>query len=806
MSNTTNNQDDLFDLERYKEKLSDNLLGFITQLQTIAEVKNDEIVSTIKGLGDVALFIANYKKAHQALRLSKGNLESNLPTRLQMLEEMKDVEESALTTDHKLFISNFKLEVTTCLFRMIVLIEALEAQVSNTSENEHVYIYQQIQKMSLGDLFPIDTFENRDENSNDQFYECTKNDNEWTCKLVTDKDEDFDSSSPTEKEIQINGLPDSFYFIFKKNGDRNEDGSKFAEVELDEAQEKEIATQLCEFLNGLASLSSTPAEEDIKKLTDILSTYNYQYMVGEFENALYLKKHFSDMTDYFIFNHKMKEMSFFGTNHQWLWRYSEGRQDLFRNVGTNEYFVPALKAQDRYKNMIRLAVNHMNSASIASYSKNAYRCIYKYLQIRVLDRESTPNPISICKLEYNNNDNSFIQKADCSLNIRQGVSGKFALVKQAPTNVMRELNEIGSDGGCDFSLNNTDYKCPSSEHINFYESITEDVVGLEGVYGFTLDIFENKIPSSDIKIKDVRHLFKLYQQQFRGSGATGFSMTKVAPADKEVVMLGNMCDGIIPYDGVSDLHYDDCKENFQYEVELDFLDCLCLLYHINQIKIGNICIPELKNSFLKSLSTYNYDITEVVSEAVASKKKEIQAIVDAEIKKERAEELCSIEEEVKEEEEEVKEINCTFSFEDMEFVELNICPPSVRDVANMKVEIQCKNNIEKNILRDIKETYKSAYDLYTTNYNNETHIQLLSENITTQIRKQLANDCCEMFEALCKEIYENTMGSDTSTKRKIDFIMSFIEQNSSMNDIRERGEYRYSNANNPIDLLKRIFL
>lgn len=843
MNVTENNQIKLFDKQKYEAKLSDKLISFISKLQRISEMKKGEIVSTLKELDDINAFVKNYEEVHKALQLSSETTEFE---RLKILNSLIDFDDDCkLDTDKLLFISNFKLEATACLFRVIKLINALIEQTKlinalieqtlseDVSEDvsKFTYIYNQIKQMSLDKLFPIDTFieieenvseTNKISNQYDLYAKCKKDNNQWESIKIKDesnkakKEEVVENKKSEikfkEKNIFISEIAD-FSYKFQMSHESGSEGSDFEaeKVPYTEDYKKEMSEKLILFLNNLQNLDNLQSENDklekIKEIVNNTSNYDYDYFEKLFENNQYLIHNFKNMADYFIFSNEMKEVSFFGIDHQWLWRYLEGKQDLFRNVSKKDFIYDVIRDGNYYEKMIQLTVNHMNKASISSYSKNAYRVLYKYFQIK--DSESESKKTTACTLEFENIKNIYcIEKTKATLNIKDNVYGTLALVKQAPTNVVKEFSSSNIKEDYDFSLNTKNYKCNTTKHKNFFETILDppSSKGDEPNHGFTIDVFENTIPLKDIKTKDVRKLFFDYEKQFLGKDTKNFSLTKVAPADKEVVMFGNMCDEIIKYDGTYYLSYEGCKNNIQYEVKLDFLECLCLFYHIHKIKGTKVnedkCVETFKRLERVIKAEINKKINKKINTVIKDKE---DFIIDKciEIKKAKKDEANKIE---------IK-IDFDLDFKDNTF-EFNICPLNIENIADISINIKSTRKFTENIAPKINDLFdtnrislneEGSFGDDAKNYIKNYIKKDINNDITNKIYQEIVNCAAERFIELCEKTYDEYYTPESEIKRKIDFIMSFIDANPNLNRLNDRGTYIYGD-NNPIKLLKEIFL
>lgn len=167
--------------------------------------------------------------------------------------------------------------------------------------------------------------------------------------------------------------------------------------------------------------------------------------------------------DYYLFDNSMKEIDFVGISWKWLWRYEQGTSDLFRCVGTDEFTYEGNinldgsieNCRKYYQTMIKNIVSHMNKgdhckSKLASFSKNPYRDIYKYMSVKYENNveyyfkvKKNENNEFIAELKYKNpinNSNDTKKEELCSL-FENTNKVTFAMIKQAKTNIIRKIEE-----------------------------------------------------------------------------------------------------------------------------------------------------------------------------------------------------------------------------------------------------------------------------------------------------------------------------------------------------------------------------
>lgn len=362
-------------------------------------------------------------------------------------------------------------------------------------------------------------------------------------------------------------------------------------------------------------------EEEFSKLP------NFEYGIQLFK---YSQNKFDfnsqNAIEYYLFDNSMKELEFCGIEWKWLWRYERNKRDLFRCVGTDNFSCnfefqisnnseKNINNRKYYSNMIRETVKHMNTGTnkpkLSSYSKNPFRDIYKYMDIKKNNNEQNNEYYFIVRKDNKDKYKSYLKSGTFEINDKSSDllelpyeknknNVTFALIKNADTNIIREIKEV--EEGI-FSINGKNFTTIKYNSIyDFYTMITEKIFN-EGYYGFCLDILDNKAPIQNNKIREV---FQEYTDNFpyEEEKIKGLQRNIVSPDDKEVIMLGNTCDNII-YDLPND--YKTCKDNVEYRINMTSKEMLYLFYQIHKMYHSKIKIEvtENKNQEEKEFLKYN---------------------------------------------------------------------------------------------------------------------------------------------------------------------------------------------------------
>ncbi len=317
---------------------------------------------------------------------------------------------------------------------------------------------------------------------------------------------------------------------------------------------------------------------------------------------------------YYLFDNSMNEVQFFGLNYCWRWRYVRGTQNLFRCVGTKEFFVPKLapyifseknknSGREYYKSMIREVVRHMNKSKqgeenkLSSYSKNPWQDIYKYMGLPAAGGKYE----IILSVKKGTEEYTVL-----NIPLKNAETCEFAIVQNAPTNIVKRI-EISDK--VDFSLRQGvkemfNFACGKSKEYSFSQVINNEInndikneiaPGKPALYGFCLDVLNNSAPTSDGSIRDV---FQRYTNCFCvNEGIPGLQRNIVAPSDQEVVMLGNTCDKIVNLPENGD-YLNKYEDNVEYRVTLNFKEIVGLFWRMMVEAGEKASVPESKIKFI----------------------------------------------------------------------------------------------------------------------------------------------------------------------------------------------------------------
>ncbi len=328
-------------------------------------------------------------------------------------------------------------------------------------------------------------------------------------------------------------------------------------IEKDEETEKE---------------NDSRSEDYLTQIKGIVSLDNISEIFIDSDNVQDIKN-----IEYYLFDNSMNEIDFCGVEWDWLWRYECDKADLFRCVGTDSFgyegHYSGYNRREYYQNMIRNIVFHMNKGNknkLASYSKNPFRDIFKYMISKYQDDR---------RVEY-----SFLVKneSNASKAVLKELNSEniaikpiiFALVKKAETNVIKKMYKSHLNQK-DFSIGGQHYKCVKAD----YDSFSDFVLGEDNDedYNFCVDIFNTRETYSG----DIRRVFGIYTQKFPNVEVPRHQLSIVAVSDHEVVMLGNTCDKIVRLNDFNLKSRALAEKNVEYRVELNRNEILCLFYRMH---------------------------------------------------------------------------------------------------------------------------------------------------------------------------------------------------------------------------------
>lgn len=448
------------------------------------------------------------------------------------------------------------------------------------------------------------------------------------CEIYTDEDH-IDKISKC-----INTIYRLYQKLSKKIDDEvakdfNGQGCDLSDIQSAEVNESDDLSELFELASIIDSLIGINqiSGDDSKDLQN-KNVINFTSRIKEikhwqkiFQKKTEWKKH---MIDYYLFDNSMKEIYFTGIGWKYSWRWLEDHADLFRSVGTDDFqwtYKKLVHEQNFGKvymeNMFYNIVKHMNRGNdkpkLASYSKDPYRDIYKYLKIESLDNSQKLKinwKINIESKETDSTDKDN-NKASliCSNNAVTILNDKtvlFAMIKQASVNIIRKLNKCmdGEKGmftikdlGLDSSVCKSYKSCGKSdenppksfyEFIDYIRQMQNDSVSLKeknidiSEYAFSVDILNNGAVYSG----DVRSVFQEYMDQWVDGYIPGIQRNIVSSTDEEVVVLGNVCDSIEIYEGKESKYYDECDSNIEYRINLNKQEMIYLYIMLNKTMTG----------------------------------------------------------------------------------------------------------------------------------------------------------------------------------------------------------------------------
>lgn len=297
---------------------------------------------------------------------------------------------------------------------------------------------------------------------------------------------------------------------------------------------------------------------------------------------------------YYLFDNSMKEIDFCGIGWNWLWKYESKKSNLFRCVGTDEFkYFGTLKESGRfyYQTMIKNIVIHMNRSDeknkLASYSKNPYRDIYKYMSLNDKGKYRIEIDLDsgVSTLLWKCNDECEWEEYNIAMDERQMT---FAMVYQADTNVVKRLSSTGDkkDFSLDIGGNIQEFSCSknTAENTQSFSEFILDNNTDDSIKLFCVDILNNSVPY----IGDVRGVFKKYTDQFPDEKVKGIQREIVSPTDDEVVMSGNTANSIMLLKSKEDAENIDLEVNTEYRIDLSLADMICLFREVSKVDENDI--------------------------------------------------------------------------------------------------------------------------------------------------------------------------------------------------------------------------
>lgn len=479
------------------------------------------------------------------------------------------------TKEYYFFIADIKIKSTVYLLRINNFLNNWEA--SNSIKEKRERFLSDVENMKIADVktfFETIKTTNFDKNLfSDIRKECEKLPNEDFCIKLWREDE---KAEDKDKKIELREIDKNFQSFCKSV-------INFLKEQSDEN------------LQAIAEIYKTQKEKITKEeeIQDKLDVQDQLNGIISFDNVVELfSEHQNIQVDksieYYLFDNSMKEIDFCGSEWDWIWRYEQGKEDLFRCVGTDKFTYDGdYTGKDRrlyYQNMIKNIVSHMNkggSTKLASYSKNPFRDIYKYMisENQVENTNSINYSFNITEENSDADESKKCYKAELIEEDNQAVQFKniiFAMVKQANTNIIKKMYFESQENDSGFSIRNNFYSCKKDDTITF-STFVLDEEKTKNAYCFCLDIFKTKEYYSG----DVRKVFGRYTSKFPDTDIPNHQLSIVASSDEEVVMLGNTCDEIVKHKLPKE--YDECEENVEYRVELNKDEILCLFYRMHML-------------------------------------------------------------------------------------------------------------------------------------------------------------------------------------------------------------------------------
>lgn len=563
--NESKKEDRIFQYRDIYNAFSNKTKELIESMCYMATVKSenlnkDEItqrINTIQG------YISNCQSANNSVNNMFG-----------FKEKFEEIDFG--TKEYYFFIADIKIKSTVYLLRIDNFLKNWEA--SNSIKEKRKRFLSDVENMKIADVktfFKITKTTNFDKNTfSDIRKECEELSDEDFCIKLWGEDV---KAEDKDKKIELREIDKNFQnfckavIVFLKE---QSDENRQAIAEIYKTQKEKITKDEEEKQGKLD-------EQD--QLNGIISFDNVVELFSETQNIQIDKS-----IEYYLFDNSMKEIDFCGSEWDWIWRYEQGKEDLFRCVGTDEFTYDGdYTGKDRrlyYQNMIKNIVSHMNkggSTKLASYSKNPFRDIYKYMISEY--QEINPNSINYSfKITEENSDadeSTNCYKAELIEEENQAVQFKniiFAMVKQANTNIIKQMYFESQEKDSGFSIGNNFYICKKDDTITL-STFVLDEEKTENAYCFCVDIFNTKEYYSG----DVRKVFGRYTSKFPDTDIPNHQLSVVASSDEEVVMLGNTCDEIVKHKLPK--QYDKCEENVEYRVELNKDEILCLFYRMHML-------------------------------------------------------------------------------------------------------------------------------------------------------------------------------------------------------------------------------
>lgn len=298
------------------------------------------------------------------------------------------------------------------------------------------------------------------------------------------------------------------------------------------------------------------------------------------EGILAIDSKNSSYMKYMLFNNVMKEIRYIGAAYQYVWNWQRKDLNLYRcffseinesnnckkeDVSKKEKLSKKIYMQEMFKSII----SHMNEPGgiLASYSKDPYLDIYKYLKL--------PKSKEYCDKEVVF-DNELIKVE--IMNLKNEFLTNFEIIKNAP------VNSIKYDG----------------QVMSFYDFIQEEKIEVNNEIAYAVEIYPDLKGEKNEKgtTKNMKRFLIEYLQSWE---ANKEKLLSYIADDKEIVMKGEIYNKEIYINREKDNKYRDKENNTCFKMKLSKEDIIYLLLKIR---------PEIRN---------NYEIVDKVVDKIVDK-------------------------------------------------------------------------------------------------------------------------------------------------------------------------------------------
>lgn len=531
-----------------QKDFNDEELCFLEALSIVAQAKIDETSGTItekekvhKAIDEIFCYVRMNKSANEKINNMFGFAEDKKSEAMseetweQYLDELSRVS----VKEYLYFIADMKIKSTVYLLR-----------VHNFVKNgglENVYLTEKRFIDNIKEIVNIESFYSDVQ----RFFGCGTIREKGSIDAYFNGEEQGSTLSSEDKM--------AFAYIEKCK--------KFVEeVQSGWDKVKHIAEELREMESEVLDKNNAKRSGAVQSLA--LPAFQQYDLIGEYKIAADYK--------YYLFDNSMREIKFTGIGWEWLWKYEQSKADLFRcSDGQDNYDLKGdsgKSGREFYQFMIATIVRHMNNGEnkpkLASYSKNPFRDIYKYMSVKKQEGfylykiRKTDNEEYIAELYLRMGEEEKPVGTDDAEKYRNTVF--FSLIKNGETNTISDVK--------DGIVRN---------RKSFSEFITEQEPDDSDAHFFCVDILNNTVFYKG----DVRRVFGEYVSQFPEVDSKQLQSAIVASSDKEVVMWWDK--NIAPYKEIillekcpENYSYDDFRENVEYRIELTKQDVIGLFYSI----------------------------------------------------------------------------------------------------------------------------------------------------------------------------------------------------------------------------------